>query len=77
MGLTVTGRGEGRGGRDMTLAISMDRESAIRATALGAMLFFWGRVAHAVVYVAGIPYLRTAAFGVSLLGLVRIAGELF
>lgn len=47
------------------------------ATALGALLFFWGRVAHAVVYVAGIPYLRTAAFGVSLLGLVRIAGELF
>jgi uncharacterized MAPEG superfamily protein len=28
-------------------------------TAFGATLFFWGRVAHALVYLAGIPYLRT------------------
>ena len=40
-------------------------------TALGAQLFFWGRLAHAPVYVIGIPWLRTglwagrfaAAFG--------------
>ena len=46
------------------------------ATALGATLFFWGRVAHAAVYLMGIAYLRTAAFGVSLVGLGIIAGEI-
>ena len=46
------------------------------ATALGAVLFFWGRVAHAIIYIAGIPYLRTAAFVVSLIGMFRIAREL-
>ena len=28
-------------------------------TALGAQLFFWARLAYAIVYVAGIPWLRT------------------
>jgi uncharacterized MAPEG superfamily protein len=41
-------------------------------TLLGAQLFFWGRVAHAVVYIAGIAWLRTAAWGVSVVGLVLI-----
>lgn len=43
------------------------------ATVLGAWLFFWARVAHAVIYIAGIPYLRTVAFAVSLMGMFRIA----
>ena len=41
-------------------------------TLLGAQLFFWGRLAHAIVYIAGIPWLRTAAWGVSVVGLVMI-----
>lgn len=41
-------------------------------TLLGAQLFFWGRVAYAGIYVAGIPYLRTAAWTVSVIGLVLI-----
>ena len=41
-------------------------------TLLGAELFFWARVAYAVVYVAGIPWLRTAAWGVSIVGLLLI-----
>ena len=41
-------------------------------TLLGAQLFFWGRVAHAIVYIAGIPWLRTAAWGVSVVGLLLI-----
>ena len=45
-------------------------------TAFGATLFFWARVAHALIYIAGIPWLRTAAFGVSLVGLLRIVGEI-
>ena len=46
------------------------------ATELGAILFFWGRIAHAVTYLAGIPYLRTAAFGVSFAGMLIIALEI-
>lgn len=45
-------------------------------TTLGAQQFFWARVAHAVIYIAGIPYIRAIAFGVSLGGLFKIAGEL-
>ena len=41
-------------------------------TALGAQLFFWGRVAHAAIYIAGIPWLRTFAWGVSIVGLIMI-----
>ena len=41
-------------------------------TQVGAMLFFWARVAYAVIYLAGIPWLRTAAWGASVLGLVII-----
>jgi uncharacterized MAPEG superfamily protein len=41
-------------------------------TRLGAALYFWGRVAHAVLYIAGIPWLRTAAFGVSVVGLLLL-----
>jgi uncharacterized MAPEG superfamily protein len=41
-------------------------------TLLGAQLFFFGRVAHAVIYIAGIPWLRTAAWTVSVVGLLLI-----
>jgi uncharacterized MAPEG superfamily protein len=41
-------------------------------TQVGAMLFFWGRVAYAVIYLAGIPWLRTGAWTVSILGIVVI-----
>jgi uncharacterized MAPEG superfamily protein len=41
-------------------------------TLLGAQLFFWGRVAHAITYIAGIPWLRTAVWSVSVVGLLLI-----
>jgi uncharacterized MAPEG superfamily protein len=41
-------------------------------TALGAQLFFWGRLAYAIIYVAGIPWVRTAAWGVSVVGMILI-----
>ena len=44
-------------------------------TQLGTALFFWGRTAHAAVYIAGIPYVRTLAFLVSVSGLFRVARE--
>ncbi|MBM3536152.1 MAG: MAPEG family protein [Alphaproteobacteria bacterium] len=42
------------------------------STALGAQLFFWGRLAHAIVYVAGLPWVRTAAYAVSVVGMAII-----
>jgi uncharacterized MAPEG superfamily protein len=41
-------------------------------TLLGAQLFLWARLAYAVIYLAGVPYLRTAAWLVSVIGLVLI-----
>jgi uncharacterized MAPEG superfamily protein len=46
-------------------------------TALGATLFFWGRVAHAATYIAGIIYARTAAFFVATVGELMILSQLF
>jgi len=42
------------------------------ATALWCAVFFWARVAHAVVYIAGIPYLRTLAFAVGNVALILL-----
>jgi len=41
-------------------------------TALGAQLFFWARLAYAVIYIAGIPWLRTAVWALSVVGLLLI-----
>lgn len=41
-------------------------------TLLGAQLFFWGRVAYAVCYLGGIPYLRTASWLVSIVGVLMV-----
>ena len=46
-------------------------------TLLGAQLFFWGRVAYAVCYLGAIPYLRTAAWLVSIVGIALILIQLF
>jgi uncharacterized MAPEG superfamily protein len=46
-------------------------------TALGATIFFWGRVAHAAVYTAGIIYVRTLAFAVASIGELLILLQLF
>lgn len=45
-------------------------------TAMGAMIFFWGRIAYAIIYVAGIPWLRTIAWTVSVVGMIMIALQL-
>jgi uncharacterized MAPEG superfamily protein len=41
-------------------------------TVLGAQLFFWARLAYAIVYIAGIPWLRTAVWAVSVVGMLLI-----
>jgi uncharacterized MAPEG superfamily protein len=42
-------------------------------TAMGAMIFFWARLAYAVIYLIGVPWLRTLAWVVSVIGMVMIA----
>jgi len=46
-------------------------------TLLGAQIFLWARVAYAVIYLAGIPWLRTLTWTVSVIGLVLIFLQLF
>jgi uncharacterized MAPEG superfamily protein len=46
------------------------------STALGATLFFWARLIYAVVYVAGIPWLRTLVWVVSFAGIILVARPL-
>ncbi len=46
-------------------------------TALGAQLYLWARVAYVPVYAAGIPYLRTLIWAVSLAGLLMVLLALF
>jgi uncharacterized MAPEG superfamily protein len=41
-------------------------------TVLGAQLFFWSRLAHAVLYLAGVPMIRPLAWGVGLVGTVMV-----
>jgi uncharacterized MAPEG superfamily protein len=42
-------------------------------TAMGAMIFFWARLAYALIYLIGIPWLRTLAWLVGVIGMAMIA----
>jgi uncharacterized MAPEG superfamily protein len=52
------------------VAVAAGRTNAM--TLLGAQIFMYARLAYAVVYVAGIPWLRTAVWTVSVVGLAMI-----
>ncbi|WP_225764331.1 MAPEG family protein [Stenotrophomonas sp. Marseille-Q4652] len=41
-------------------------------SALAVQLYFWARVLYVPVYAAGIPYLRSAVWGVSMLGIAML-----
>jgi uncharacterized MAPEG superfamily protein len=41
-------------------------------TLLGAEIFVWARLAYAVVYLAGVPWLRTLVWFASVVGLAMI-----
>ncbi len=46
-------------------------------TALGAQLYFWARVVYLPLYAFGVPYVRTLAWTVSLIGLLMVLWPLF
>ncbi len=39
---------------------------------LGAQLFFWSRLAHAVIYLTGLPMIRPLAWTIGLVGTVMV-----
>ena len=45
---------------------------ANETTALGAALFFWGKLAHMIVHTLGIPRIRTGTFLIAWIGMVMI-----
>ena len=46
-------------------------------TAMGAAIFFWARLVYALVYLFGVPWLRTVVWFVSVIGMAMIAVQLF
>lgn len=50
--------------------IALGRQDAM--SALGAQLYFWARLVYVPLYAAGIPYLRSLVWAVSLAGIVLV-----
>lgn len=46
-------------------------------TATGALVFFWARLAYAIIFLLGIAWLRTVAWFASVIGMVMIAIQIF
>jgi uncharacterized MAPEG superfamily protein len=46
-------------------------------TAIGAQLYFWGRVVYVPLYALGVPFVRSLVWLVSLAGLLMIVAALF
>ncbi|MDP6341896.1 MAG: MAPEG family protein [Alphaproteobacteria bacterium] len=46
-------------------------------SALGAHLYFWGRLAYLPAYAVGLPWLRTVIWQIAMIGLVIILLQLF
>ena len=46
--------------------------AANEQTAFWAQVFFWARAAHALIFYAGIPYLRTVAFAIGFIAEIGI-----
>lgn len=59
----------------LALALAVTGRSG-GAGAIGALVWFWARVAYVVVYLAGIAYLRTAIWIVSIVGLLMMLARL-
>ena len=56
------------------VAVVADKTNAM--TLLGAQIFLYARLAYALVYIAGLPWVRTGVWGVSVVGLAMIFVQL-
>ena len=45
-------------------------------TALGAQIYFWGRVAYVPLYAFGVPPIRSLVWLLSLAGLIMVASQI-
>jgi uncharacterized MAPEG superfamily protein len=52
------------------VAVTMGKTNAM--TALGAELYFWGRLAYLPAYLFGVPFVRTLLWAASLAGIVLV-----
>ncbi|MEO8143849.1 MAG: MAPEG family protein [Betaproteobacteria bacterium] len=52
------------------VAVVADKTNS--ATLMGAQIFLYARLVYALVYIAGVPWLRTAVWAVSVVGLAMI-----
>ena len=57
------------------IAAHMDISNTM--TVWGAQLFFYSRVAHAVTYLAGLPYIRPVFWSVGIVGTIMVFLALF
>jgi uncharacterized MAPEG superfamily protein len=66
-------------GMAMFLALALAASMAGKApqAAFGASVFFWARLVYWPVYLAGIPFLRTLVWLVSIVGLILILKEIW
>ena len=58
----------------LVTTVALGKQDA--TSALGAQLYFWARLVYVPVYAAGIPYLRTLVWAVSIAGMVALLGVL-
>ena len=57
------------------LLIAHVTDQANATTAMAAAVFFWARVAHAIGYIMGLPYVRTLLFSIGFVATLVIAWE--
>lgn len=56
--------------------IANGAEATLATITSWAAIFFWARVSHAVVYILGVPYLRTPVYLVSWFSILAIASTI-
>ncbi len=57
------------------LGAALDRHTAV--SALGAQIYVWARVLYVPAYVAGIPFLRTLDWTVSIVGILMVLAAIW
>ncbi len=61
-----------------TLVLTLDlMQHSTRSTAIACAVYFWARLAHAIIYAMGVPVLRTLAFAVGFLAQAALALAVF
>jgi uncharacterized MAPEG superfamily protein len=61
-----------------SLVLILDAQSHwTRSTAIACAVYFWARLAHAIVYAMGVPVLRTLAFAVGFLAQAALVLAVF